>query len=107
MSFAEGVMSAFHRISVRQRLTLTYTALFLGAGAVLLFINYELMSQMPFLASVFFGPPAGAGGAPTTVTQGDVNQIVSNVRDATLHQLLVQSLIALAIMAVVSALLGF
>jgi signal transduction histidine kinase len=83
--------------------------LFLAAGAVLLLINYELMSQLPFGV----GGPAmmtvsgGTTGGNVIFNPSDVSQIVNTVRDAALHQLLVQSIAGLAIMAVVSACLGW
>jgi signal transduction histidine kinase len=96
----------FSRLSVRRRLTLTYTGLFLVAGAVLLLINYEFMSQLPFGGPTVL-QVVGSGSTGLAITPGDVSQIVNSVRDASLRQLLVQSIVALGIMAMVSALLGW
>lgn len=96
----------FSRLSVRRRLTLTYTGLFLVAGAVLLLINYEFMSRLPFGGPTVM-QVVGSGYTGLAITPGDVNQIVNSVRDASLRQLLVQSIVALGIMAMVSALLGW
>jgi signal transduction histidine kinase len=102
------VESFFGRLSVRHRLTLTFTALFLAAGAVLLFINYELMSQLPFPRAALTGSGGpGVGTAISGIFTNETNQLVDAIRDATLHQLLVLSLVALGIMAVVSAVLGW
>jgi signal transduction histidine kinase len=96
----------FSRLSVRRRLTLTYTGLFLVAGAVLLLINYEFMSRLPFGGPTVM-QVVGSGSTGLAITPGDVSQIVNSVRDASLRQLLVQSIVALGIMAMVSALLGW
>lgn len=102
--------AAFHRLSVRQRLTLTYAALFLLAGAILLALNYTLMSQQLPLPSSPIGVTGTqpiTPGMTVTVGPGELQVIVNDVRDKTLNQLLIQSSIALSIMAVVSTLLGW
>jgi signal transduction histidine kinase len=94
------------RRSVRLRLTLLYGCLFLLSGAGLLAITYLLVQN------AFAGPIGTASG---TFSRSAVVGIVHAPADsglpaqqaADLHQLLVQSAIALAIMAVVSIGLGW
>jgi signal transduction histidine kinase len=82
--------------SVRLRLTVVYGGLFLACGAGLLAITYLLVSRATGITAVTAsspnGPPTGA---------------VSHTHSVDLHQLLVQSGIALAIMTVASAVLGW
>jgi signal transduction histidine kinase len=107
--------------SVRLRLTLLYGALFLASGAGLLAINYILVrrryTNSVFTVSNFKGDlgvsVAGNAGATAPPPFGGVisqQQLITGVRNtstAALHQLLYQSGIALAIMAVVSIWLGW
>jgi signal transduction histidine kinase len=83
--------------SVRLRLTALYAALFLLCGAGLLTITYLLVSRATRVDAVAVSSP-GAAGARGAVSQTHL---------VDLHQLLVQSGIALAIMAVVSGVLGW
>ncbi len=93
--------------TVRWRLTLLYGALFLGCGAALLAITYALVanatSDHPSLASFLehrFGPvPPEARAASRFIRS---QQQISD-----LHQLEIESAIALAIMAIASMLLGW
>jgi signal transduction histidine kinase len=82
---------------VRLRLTALYGALFLVCGAGLLAITYLLVSRATQISAVATSSP-GEGGARGAVTHAHL---------VDLHQLLVQSGIALAIMAVVSVVLGW
>jgi signal transduction histidine kinase len=118
------------RTTVRWRLTLLYSALFLACGAALLGVTYTLVAH----ASIAHGPsrliasPQRAFGLITPANQragavqlppgftGVVRSAAgraavtfagSQQRIADLHQLEVQSAIALAIMAVISAALGW
>jgi two-component system sensor histidine kinase VanS len=108
--------------TVRLRLTLLYSGLFLVSGAVLLGITYLLVrrSTRPDLI-VAGGSPGGPSG-PRALKEALANPDVARyVRDAAerqyaralslhandLHQLLVRSGIALAIMTVVSIALGW
>ncbi len=108
--------------TVRLRLTLLYSGLFLVSGAVLLAITYILVrrSTRPDLV-VAGGSPHGASG-PRALKEALANPDVARyVRDVAerqyaralslhandLHQLLVRSGIALAIMTVVSIVLGW
>jgi signal transduction histidine kinase len=94
------------RRSVRLRLTLLYGCLFLLSGAGLLAITYLLVQN------ALAGPIGTSGGTlPRNAGSGIVHAPAGNglpaQQAADLHQLLVQSAIALAIMAVVSIGLGW
>ncbi|MCW2965664.1 MAG: hypothetical protein JWO17_2916 [Actinomycetia bacterium] len=109
--------------SVRLRLTLLYGTLFLVSGAALLAINYILVSHQytsKFFFSTATGDPGGViiGGsssvpAPVGLPPGvglSKSQVIAGARNtstAALRQLLLQSAIALAIMAVASIWLGW
>ncbi|MFF0269995.1 sensor histidine kinase [Kribbella sp. NPDC004536] len=123
------------RRTVRLRLTLTYGGLFLASGAALLAITYVLVvhatsgftftGQNGSVASVSSPGKSAAPRAqePTNLTQNgtlpgltpeqaraSVEQLQAQAaqqREAQLHQLVTQSGIALAIMAVVSIALGW
>jgi two-component system sensor histidine kinase VanS len=105
--------------TVRLRLTLLYSVLFLVSGAMLLAITYLLFRQA---SGVNLVVPGGAGGGPDSLKKAlanpDVARYVRRVGQQTfaqaeenraddLHQLLVRSGIALAIMTVVSIVLGW
>ena len=84
--------------SVRLRLTAIYGGLFLVCGAALLTITYLLVEGAPFAPPPGFNPPAVSGNGPIGIAAE---------RHAVLHTLLLRSGIALAIMALVSVLLGW
>jgi signal transduction histidine kinase len=86
--------------SVRWRLTALYGSLFLVSGACVLTITYVLVYRAT--ASSF-----EARTTATTRTPGGAPALVAHSHAADLHQLLLQSGIALAIMTVVSAALGW
>jgi signal transduction histidine kinase len=109
------------RRSVRLRLTLLYGSLFLASGAALLAINYYLVSRqytnnffvsvksngdvsgvMPGSATLPEPPPIGG-----VITKQELTAQAHNASTAALHQLLLQSGIALGIMAVASIWLGW
>jgi signal transduction histidine kinase len=106
--------------SVRLRLTLLYGTLFLVSGAALLAINYILVSRQ-YTSSFFISTAGGQTGVTATtdptfpfpvpigpdITKQDVIAGAQNASTAALHQLLLQSGIALAIMAVASIWLGW
>jgi signal transduction histidine kinase len=107
---------------VRLRLTVLYGALFLASGAGLLAVTYFLVrrrytnnffivtgsvSNGPLFSdstTTLIGPPPGNAGI---VTKQELNAQAHQQSVAALHQLLYQSGIALAIMAVVSIWLGW
>jgi signal transduction histidine kinase len=99
--------------TVRLRLTLLYGSLFVLSGAALLAITYLLV--LHFTAHIqIITTPAGApdtqggplGGQPSQAPSR-ASSAVSQIHHSYLHQLLVESGIALAIMAVVSIWLGW
>ena len=104
------------RPTVRLRLTLVYGGLFLAAGTVLLVINYGLVRRnlpavpafqeiVPVEAEVTIPfPPAGP---PDPEIDRALQQEAERFQEATLNALLVQSAIALVIMAFVSVGLGW
>jgi signal transduction histidine kinase len=87
------------RSTVRWRLTLLYSSLFLLCGAALLAITYE------FFIKFAFSYPPKAGSAQSKL--GALDQSLGSVRDAYLHRLLLSSGIALGIMALVAGVLGW
>jgi len=94
------------RHTVRLRLTLLYECLFLALGAALLTVSYVLDDGQLSRLRVSSGPASShrAGGpvhAPSPVADSLQTQVTHD-----LHEILVQSGIALAIMAVVSVALG-
>jgi signal transduction histidine kinase len=94
------------RRTVRLRLTLMYGCLFLLSGAGLLAVTYLLVHN------ALAGPIWASGGSlPRNARGGIVHAPADNgllaQQAADLHQILVQSAIALAIMAVVSIGLGW
>ena len=111
------------RLTARLRLTLLYGALFLTAGTILLSLNYVLMrrnltSSPGFnLSSEFISalgsPPADgtpvAAQNPNTLESAppELEREERRLRDATLRALVTQSAIALGVMTVVSAALGW
>ena len=94
--------------TVRWRLTLLYSSLFVVAGALLLAFTYLLYAHSGAgqAASTPEGPRLVSGvsgpGAATTVTA-----VVAAVREDQRHQLLVEACIALAVMALASLALGW
>lgn len=96
--------------SIRWRLTLLYSGLFVIAGALLLTITYLLVSQdRPGAPTVHstrvpegLGPPGGARVLQTVVTEQ-----VAAAREEQLDELVVRSAIALGLMAAASIGLGW
>jgi signal transduction histidine kinase len=112
------------RPTIRLRLTLLYGGLFLAAGAVLLGVNYALVRRglddqirpvQVELAepgtAVIEGPPGDEllfRAAPFAEDPSDVlNQFQDRIRDRALHELVIQSGLALGLMAVASVGLGW
>ena len=121
-------------ITIRLRLTLVYGGLFLAAGAVLLVVNYALVSKglndqvrdigVPVEGTVVGGvvvegpglapSPAEPTGLPQLFLDpagrpaiAEIRRYEADVRNQALHQLVVQSSIGLGIMALVSVGLGW
>ena len=115
--------------TIRLRLTLVYGGMFLAAGAVLLALNYALvqhgLDQRTGAVTVavdpaLVGPPPGSADffrpapAPGEIVTADgrrLDQVLDafeqRLHDDTLRELLVQSGLALALMALVSVGLGW
>lgn len=90
--------------AVRVRLTMLYGCLFLMSGAGLLAITYALVDNGLSSLRVSSGPPPGPRARAGIVTAHGAQGLQ---QPAVLHQILIQSGIALAIMAVVSVALGW
>jgi signal transduction histidine kinase len=96
---------------IRARLTLIYGGLFLAAGAALLTITYVLIAHFPVVAHNYatVAPRLTRGGHPPQPLPGlaALGSAASRQRAADLHHLVVESGIALGVMAVVSLALGW
>jgi signal transduction histidine kinase len=112
------------RLTIRGRLTLVYGGLFLLGGIVLLAVTYALVShELPgvALSTKGNGPDSGIsgpviagsspGGTPPAVLGADdaatANSLVMGARTSTLHTVLTQGGIALAIVAAIAAGFGW
>jgi signal transduction histidine kinase len=104
--------------TVRLRLTLLYSGLFLVSGVLLLAITYLLFRSATGINLIVTPADPGASINPSTLNDPEVERQVRRMAEAAfsnaeerraddLHQLLVQSGIALAIMTVVSIALGW
>jgi hypothetical protein len=92
------------RSTVRWRLTLLYSGLFLVCGALLLAITYEFFTKFAFS----YPPKATIQPRhPSKESLAAVDLALGGVRNAYLHRLLVDSGIALGITAVLSGVLGW
>ncbi|MEV0970034.1 sensor histidine kinase [Microtetraspora glauca] len=89
------------RRTVRLRLTLLYSGLFLMAGVLLVVLIYVLVEHSPFPGPPTAPTPPGGMRLPVPVPQVEEQQAEN------LRRLLVNSLIALAVMAFASMLLGW
>jgi signal transduction histidine kinase len=100
-----ALLPHLHRRTVRLRLTFLYGSLFLLSGAALLTITYVLVH------AALSGPVTTSGSLPQNssggIVRGQPTGVLRAQQAADLHQLLVQSAVALAIMAVVSIGLGW
>jgi signal transduction histidine kinase len=102
------------RRTVRMRLTLLYGALFLLSGAGLLATTYVLVQHATLAGRPAQSGDNGASPAASTVSgpmrpqlDKPTREAVDRQRDEQLHQLLIQSGIALGLMSVVSIGLGW
>jgi signal transduction histidine kinase len=89
------------RPTIRWRLTLLYSTLFLVCGAALLAITYVLFEHFAY------DYPSKPSGNPPAAASLKLESVLSGQRPVYVHALLVQSVIALAIMAVVAGVLGW
>ena len=103
------------RPSARLRLTATFAGLFLLAGVLLLALTYFLVQQtLPSASGAFFTqvpngtltlPPGDPGaGQPSGQT---IIRVANQVQQQVLTNLLIESGVALALMALISSLLGW
>jgi signal transduction histidine kinase len=94
--------------SIRWRLTLLYSALFVVAGALLLGFVYVLAAHSATSSRTItsVGEPGvpGTGGAPAA--PATVSAVAEILRRDQLHDLLVEAAVALAVMALASLALG-
>jgi hypothetical protein len=104
------------RPSARLRLTATFAVLFLLAGALLLGLTYVLVQQTlpsPAGGAFFTQLPAGTGTFSQVPPDGDpaagqtIIRVANQVQQQVLLNLLIESGVALALMAVISSLLGW
>jgi signal transduction histidine kinase len=98
------------RPSVRLRLTLLYSGLFLISGAMLLAITYLLFRSATGINLIIPTGPVEAGSEADRAVRGMAERAFAGAeqrREDDLHQLLIQSGIALAIMTVISVALGW
>jgi len=120
-----GLTSQISGMRVRLRLTLLYGVLFLLSGAVLLTITYVLVTHSGSNVAMSTYSTTPSGGQSVSIFLGDVlpgdvllseaeRRVTEAVREQALqqrakimHQLLVQSGVALAIMSVISVALGW
>ncbi|MFE2302953.1 sensor histidine kinase [Streptomyces sp. NPDC059445] len=95
--------------SIRWRLTLLYSALFVAAGAALLGFTYFLVSRSQPSAGVVSSiePGLPAGQALTTPDPPALTTYAEALRADQLHQLLVEAGVALAVMTFASVALGW
>lgn len=93
------------RWTVRLRLTLLYGGLFLVCGAGLLALTYLLVvNRFPLVVHRAPGP---FGALPSPGALDAVRNQAGQQRNAALHELLMQSLVALGVMTVMSVALGW
>jgi signal transduction histidine kinase len=125
MGILVGLTSKISGIRVRLRLTLLYGVLFLLSGAVLLTITYLLVAHSGTNAAMSTHSTTPSGGQNVSIFLGETLpadiQLTEADRRITeafqeqarqqqaqiMHQLLVQSGVALAVMSVISAALGW
>lgn len=91
-------------LTARGRLTILYTALVLTAGLVLTALTYVLMRRKlgTRLSVIILKPPPAAGEEPPLPTE-----FTTQVQDATLSEFLAQAAIALAVVTMLAAVLGW
>jgi hypothetical protein len=95
--------------SIRRRLTLLYSALFMLAGAALLGFTCLLASQSKPSGTIssIQGPGLPGSAGPTSPDPPTLTTYADGLRADQLHQLLVEAGIALAVMTFASVALGW
>jgi signal transduction histidine kinase len=97
--------ATLQRSTVRWRLALLYSALFILSSALLLAITYWLFAN--FALSYVPKPTVGPQGQPPDPSTVALTVALARQRSIGLHRLLLESGIALAVMTVVSGVLGW
>ncbi|HEX6361066.1 sensor histidine kinase [Actinophytocola sp.] len=96
------------RLSARGRLTVLHTALVLGAGAALVGLTYVLVRRSLAARPVFVSFRHNGEGVPPPLRDpDDMVDAMERLRAETLSQLLTQSALALGIVTLLTALLGW
>jgi signal transduction histidine kinase len=95
------------RFTARARLTILYTGLVLVAGLVLTGLTYLFMRHRLGQRSVRVDLRGPDGTAVTAPRPEDLLPDLDRLQDETLHELLIQALIALAVVTALAALLGW
>jgi signal transduction histidine kinase len=95
------------RWSLRLRLTVLYGVLSIVSGAALLAITYLLFAHTGAMTVVSFQQSSGGGPLPTPVVPSMVRARAETQHDEALRELLTMSGIALAVMSVISVVLGW
>jgi signal transduction histidine kinase len=95
------------RLTARGRLTILYTALVLAAGIMLTALTYFLMRRNLAQRSVFVR--TSPSGNPEQLPPGlpDLSELAEQLQAATLSELLTQAAIALAVVTLLAAVLGW
>lgn len=96
------------RLTARTRLTVLYTGLVLAAGLVLTGLTYLFMRRRLGQRLVHIDNLRGPDGTVETAPPPEeLLPELDRLQDATLHELLIQALIALAMVTALAALLGW
>jgi signal transduction histidine kinase len=102
------------RPTVRLRLAAIYTGVFLVVGIALIAITYSLLSQqLNAFTPPWISPPGTTTGQRWVVIVQDaglkapLNEVIAHQRAVTLHQLVVQAAIALALTTALAAAAGW
>ncbi len=92
------------RSTIRWRLTVLYSLMFVICGAALLAITYDLFANFAYTPPK---PAFGPGGTPPSPISVRIATAMSVQRSIGLHRLQLYSAIALGVMAVVSVVVGW
>ncbi|HCT77228.1 MAG TPA: histidine kinase [Micromonosporaceae bacterium] len=95
------------RLTARARLTILYTSLVLAAGLVLTALTYLLMRSRLEHRFVHIKLTTTDGSEPIPPVEELLPEIAEQVRGTTLSDLLTQSAVALAVVTVLAAVLGW
>ncbi|WP_020524685.1 sensor histidine kinase [Catelliglobosispora koreensis] len=95
------------RLTARGRLAVLYTAVVLGAGAVLTALTYVLVQRSLENQWIVIKTDPSMVPTPVPVNSQAISSIAEQVRSQTLSEMLTQSAIALAIVTVLAAVLGW